>query len=86
VLAIAQEAISNVRQHAGAINLWVSLTTDVHEVRLVVEDDGTGTVAPRAGHYGLQGMRERGELVGATLEIGVRPDGGTAVTLQMSAT
>jgi signal transduction histidine kinase len=86
VLAIAQEAVSNVRQHAGAINLWVSLTTDEHEVRLVVEDDGTGSVAPRAGHYGLQGMRERAELVGATLEIGVRPDGGTAVTLRMSAT
>jgi signal transduction histidine kinase len=86
VFAIAQEAISNVRRHAHAINLWIALTTDGHEVRLVIEDDGTGAVAPCAGHYGLQGMSERAEQIDATLEIGVRPDGGTVVTLQTGAT
>lgn len=81
VLRIAQEAIANVRQHARAINLWVRLTTDAHQLRLVVEDDGIGNVAPREGHFGLVGMRERAERIDGALEVGVRPDGGTVVTL-----
>ncbi|HEU5036693.1 MAG TPA: sensor histidine kinase [Nocardioides sp.] len=81
VLRIAREAITNVDRHARAINLWVRLVRDDGRVRLVVEDDGIGAVVPRPGHFGIQGMRERAEQIGGVLEIGVRPDGGTVVTL-----
>ena len=81
VLQIAREAITNVDRHARAINLWVRLVREDGRVRLVVEDDGIGAVVPRPGHYGIQGMRERTEQIGGVLEIGVRPDGGTVVTL-----
>lgn len=85
VLRVAQEAIANVRQHARAINLWVRLTCDAHQLLLVVEDDGIGHVAPRAGHFGLSGMRERAARIGADLEIGSRRDGGTVVRLRAHA-
>ncbi|MGB0100933.1 MAG: histidine kinase [Nocardioides sp.] len=81
VLRIAQEAIANVRQHARASNVWIRLSTDSHRLRLVVEDDGIGHVAPRRGHFGLLGMHERAERIEAALGIGDRPDGGTVVTL-----
>ncbi|WP_243056357.1 sensor histidine kinase [Nocardioides sp. SR21] len=83
VLRVAQEAIANVHQHARAINVWVGLTTDVHQLLLVVEDDGIGRVAPREGHFGLSGMGERAERIGADLEIGPRRDGGTLVRLRV---
>lgn len=83
VLMVAREAITNVRRHARAVNLWVRLVSDGHRLVLAIEDDGIGTVAPRPGHFGLQGMRERADQVGAALVIGVRPDGGTVVTLAL---
>ena len=82
VFKIAQEAVNNVRRHAHASNIWVTLVSDGEHLRLVVEDDGTGIASPRAGHYGLQGMRERAEQIEAVLEIDVRPTGGLVVTLQ----
>jgi signal transduction histidine kinase len=86
LLRIAQEAIGNVDRHARAINVWVSLTTDGTDVRLVVEDDGVGGAAPRAGHYGLHTMQERAERIGAQLSLGTRPDGGTIVTIRSRTT
>ncbi len=82
LVRIAREAIGNVHRHARAVNLWVSLTTDGEEIRLVVEDDGVGRTVPRQGHYGLHTMRERAERVGADLAIEARQDGGTTVTLR----
>ncbi|MDQ4052032.1 MAG: sensor histidine kinase [Actinomycetota bacterium] len=82
VVRIAQEAIGNAHRHAQAINLWVTLTTDGTDVRLVVEDDGIGHAGAVPGHYGLHTMRERAERIAADLEIGERPDGGTVVALR----
>lgn len=79
---IAQEAICNVRKHANAVNLWVTLATQDSWLRLVIEDDGIGSPVARAGHYGLHTMRERAERIDADLTISERPDGGTAVTVQ----
>lgn len=81
LLAIGQEAVANAVRHAGCSDLWVTLTQDAAGLRMCVEDDGAGGAAPRPGHYGLQGMRERAERVGARLEIGDRPGRGTTVTL-----
>jgi signal transduction histidine kinase len=81
LLRIAQEAVGNVHKHARAINVWVSLTVNGTDVRLVVEDDGIGGASPRTGHYGLHTMRERAERIGADLEVCPRRDGGTVVAL-----
>ncbi len=79
---VAQEAIGNVRKHACAHNLWVSLKSDGSALHLEVSDDGIGDAVPRDHHWGLQTMRERAQGVGAELDVAPRPGGGTVVTLQ----
>lgn len=81
LLRVAQEAIGNVRKHAEATNLWVSLSTDASTITLRIEDDGVGNAVPRERHWGLQSMTERAERIGAHLTISPRRDGGTVVLL-----
>lgn len=81
LLRVAQEAIGNVRKHAQAENLWVTLISDGSHVTLKVEDDGIGNAAPRERHWGLQTMTERAERIGARLTVTPRPAGGTVVLL-----
>jgi signal transduction histidine kinase len=83
LLRIAQEAITNVRKHAGANNLWVSLNTNGTVAVLRVEDDGAGSAVPRNDHYGLQMMRERADRIGAELAITNRPRGGASVVVAL---
>jgi signal transduction histidine kinase len=66
LLRAAQEALSNVRKHAGASRVEVSLDGAV----LTVADDGGGfdPAAPTAG-YGLAGMRRRVEEIGGVLTV-----------------
>ncbi|HWD69369.1 MAG TPA: histidine kinase [Solirubrobacteraceae bacterium] len=71
VYRTAQEALTNVRRHAAAQRVLVSLDYLPDSTVLVVEDhapDGTPPpVAPVAGGYGLTGMRERAKLLGGEL-------------------
>jgi two-component system, NarL family, sensor histidine kinase UhpB len=81
---VAQEALTNTVRHARAQTASVALNHENGEVVLVISDDGTG-LADRslgAGH-GIEGMRERAMLVGAGLEVAVRPSGGTFVRLSV---
>ncbi len=86
VLRVAQEAIGNVRKHAHADNLWITLESDGSTLQLEVEDDGVGNAAPRDHHWGLQSMRERAELITADLDIAPRTGGGTLVSLRSPKT
>jgi signal transduction histidine kinase len=81
LMRIAQEAIGNVRRHARATHLWVSLLADDGDVRLEVADDGIGNATPRDRHWGLTTMQERARGIGAELCIEPRPGGGTIVRL-----
>ncbi|HLJ07419.1 MAG TPA: GAF domain-containing sensor histidine kinase [Acidimicrobiia bacterium] len=87
---IAQEALQNVMKHAAARRVTVRLSeTAAGGVRLVVEDDGVGFhPAERRGggpSYGLVGMRERAELVGATLQVTSAAGTGTRVEVELAA-
>lgn len=86
VLRVAQEAIGNVRKHARARNLWVTLDSDGSHLSLEVEDDGIGNAEPREQHWGLQTMRERAASLGARLDVTPRADGGTVVSLHSDTT
>jgi signal transduction histidine kinase len=86
VLRIAQEALQNVRKHAGARNVGVVTRQEDGTWVLEVRDDGRGfdigAVAARGRrNFGLQFMRERAELIGAQLDVRSRPEGGTVVRL-----
>jgi len=82
VYRVLQEALSNVARHAGTGEAIVRLAFLKQELRLEVEDHGSG-LAARAGPrgLGLVAMRERAELVGGTLTLSRPPAGGTRVTL-----
>jgi signal transduction histidine kinase len=82
LLRVAQEAIGNVRKHAHADNLWVTLVSDGTTLLLEVEDDGVGNARPRDRHWGLQSMQERAAAMEASLEVTARRGGGTIVRLQ----
>lgn len=86
VLRIAQEAIGNVRKHAQAGNLWVTLDSNGSRLELTVEDDGIGRAEPRDHHWGLLTMRERAAGMGAGLEVTPRRGGGTVVSLRSPTT
>ena len=79
---VLQEALNNVSRHSGAKEAWVRLTFLSNALALEVEDHGKGFSA-NASHQGigLVGMRERAELIGATLELLQCDGGGTAVKL-----
>jgi len=80
VYRVVQEALTNVRRHAGATECVVRLDYGPDAIRLEVVDDGAGGVVdPGRGGHGLVGMRERVGLYGGSLEAGPEPGRGFAV-------
>ncbi|WP_087100440.1 sensor histidine kinase [Nocardiopsis sp. JB363] len=82
LLRTAQEALANVRKHAGAGSARVTLAyTDVG-VALTVADDGAGFDTSRSSDgNGLANMRNRAEAVGGILDLDSEPGRGTTVRL-----
>jgi two-component system NarL family sensor kinase len=82
---IAQEALANIRKHARAKEVDLSLRADPGRVGLSIRDDGRGFVPQSSGaqdgSYGLEGMKERARLLGGTLRVRSRPGRGTTVTV-----
>jgi signal transduction histidine kinase len=91
---IVEEALHNVDRHAGATRVEASARVErrpiagaspIDALVVSITDDGRGfdVAAPRPGHFGLRGMQEQAELIGARLEIASRPGEGTRVTVEM---
>jgi signal transduction histidine kinase len=91
LLRAAQEALANVRRHAAAGRVVVTLSFLDDTAILDVQDDGRGfdparLAAPgRAseGGYGLWGMRERVEALGGTLSLESAPGEGTTLAVEL---
>jgi signal transduction histidine kinase/ligand-binding sensor domain-containing protein len=86
LLLITQEAITNALEHAAPSKIDVCLHYQPGEVSLTITDDGQGfdPAAPaEAGHFGLQGMRERAAGLG-TFSLESRPGGGTRIAVRVS--
>ncbi len=85
---VAHEAVSNVEHHARPRHLRVRWECDGAVARLTIADDGKGfkpASAVGAGSYGIQGMRERANAIGARLEIESEPFVGTVVECRLEA-
>ncbi len=87
---IAQEALQNVEKHAGASSVRLSLAAGTDGVRLAVHDNGRGfgerpddDAGRRA--YGMTGIRERAELIGARLRVDSIPGRGTTIEVVVPA-
>lgn len=88
VLHVLQEALSNVRKHANAREVWLSVQC-APRWRFEVRDDGTGFDAATAAdetHVGQRIMRERAARIGAEVRIDSAPGRGTCVVLSLPAT
>lgn len=88
LLRIVQEALTNVRKHAGASCVEIALALEDGCARVAIRDDGQGfdpaEFGGRAdGHVGLQVMRERAEEVGGTLSLRSAPGQGTEVVVRV---
>ncbi|HEU4690594.1 MAG TPA: ATP-binding protein, partial [Vicinamibacterales bacterium] len=85
IYRIGYEAIRNACLHSGGDRVEVLLTYG-HDLTLRVSDDGAGMEAElldkgKEGHFGIRGMRERAERIGARLTLSSAPGSGTVVTL-----
>jgi signal transduction histidine kinase len=85
---MAEEAMRNIERHAMASHASLTLKTiDGTHLQLSIEDDGIGfdPATPHQGHYGIIGLHEQAQLIGAHLLIDSAPGRGTTliVTLRM---
>jgi len=91
IYQIARELIRNAFNHAEAQRIEVEVRYDKSQLRLRVRDDGKGidpkvlAESNRPGHWGLPGIRERAQCVGARLEFWSQDGGGTQVELIVPA-
>jgi signal transduction histidine kinase len=81
---IGREALVNALVHSGATCIEAEIEYSPRRLRVSVRDNGRGidpqvARARRESHWGLLGMRERAEEIGANLEIWSRPGAGTEV-------
>ena len=83
LLRCAQEALANVRKHAHARQVRVSIDATDDGAGLTVTDDGVGIGTQDGNGYGLAGMAERVRLVGGTVEVGPDVSGGTTVRVAL---
>ncbi|MDQ7025372.1 MAG: GAF domain-containing sensor histidine kinase [Anaerolineae bacterium] len=83
---IAQEAINNIRQHAEATHINVSLILMPERIRLIIEDDGKGfdlANNQKVGHFGLIGLKERAKLLHGKIDIISCIGSGTVIEITL---
>ena len=77
-----QEALTNVRRHAAASSVSVTLRYRSESLEIEVADDGRGT-ADASGGNGLIGMRERATMYGGTVAVSTAPGEGFLVVVEL---
>lgn len=89
---MVQESLNNVAHHAQASQAWVEISFSPTALKVEIRDNGTGFVVPASsreftqkGHFGLLGLHERAEIIGAELCIQSKPGQGTRVSIELPA-
>jgi signal transduction histidine kinase len=88
VFRIGREALVNACRHSGARSIEVELEYGSSDLRMLIRDDGRG-IDPQVlrsgsdGHWGMAGMRERAEGIGASFKVRSRAGAGTEVELSV---
>lgn len=82
---IAQEALNNLMKHAQASLARVNLVRDLHQVQLIVQDNGCGFETKANGQpvagFGLAEMTERARILKGRMELVSQPGAGTRLTV-----
>ncbi|GAB3928869.1 sensor histidine kinase [Kribbella albertanoniae] len=80
LLRVAQEALANIRKHARATSVLITLGVSAGRVCIEIRDDGSGfSVAEPSTGFGLAAMRGRVEESGGTVQVESSPGHGTTV-------
>jgi len=87
---IAQEGLSNMQRHAKASKASLSIAYDSAQIQLNITDNGCGFDIPESpaefasnGHFGLLGIYERTELIGASVSVKTAPGSGTQIIVRL---
>lgn len=86
LIRIVQEALTNIRKHAQAHRVRLAAWENDEDLLIEVADDGRGfrpTDVVAAARFGLRGMQERAESIGAEFQVTSCPNGGTTVQLRI---
>jgi signal transduction histidine kinase len=83
VVAIANEALSNVIRHARARKVVIRIRREGDRLVLTMQDDGVGLQAGTLADYGMRNMRDRAHLLGGNLTVNGSGGKGTTVTLDV---
>jgi signal transduction histidine kinase len=86
---IVQEAVQNAARHAAPQHLIITIHASDNSLGLFVVDDGSGfdqKIIEMNGHFGVQGMQERAQLIGAELSVSSQPRQGTKIQLNFKRT
>ena len=85
LLRIVREALSNIERHAAAGAASVDIVVDAYRsVTVRISDDGRGfdPATTPGGHFGVNIMHDRAQILGGRLDVASAPGQGTTVTLQ----
>lgn len=91
IFRIVQEGLSNVRKHANASHVAISVVrTSPRMLKIIITDNGEGLRDDfdlgglgRQGHFGLLGVTERVALMGGRIDLGNLPDGGLQIQVEI---
>ncbi|MEM7348258.1 MAG: sensor histidine kinase, partial [Chloroflexota bacterium] len=84
---VAQEGLTNIQKHANATQATIQVEMLDHQAKLTVDDDGQGFDSTdlahlkNGDHFGLQGIRERVELINGSFEVNSQPNQGTRLSI-----
>lgn len=83
VFRICQEALTNIRKHSRATQVYINLVEDNEAIRLDIRDNGQGfdSGVVTSQTFGLQGIRERTRLLGGQAQIESAPAAGTHISV-----
>jgi len=80
----AQEGLTNVRRHAHASQVRITLDySAAGMVRLTVEDNGSGAAETKGGGFGLLGIRERAQILGGQVRVHSQPGQGFILEVEV---
>jgi signal transduction histidine kinase len=90
LLRIIQEALANVRQHAAATEVRITVACEGDAIHVTIADNGQGLdpaalLDRQGGHYGLRFMQERAEEVDGALQVETAPGRGVKVCVRVPA-
>jgi signal transduction histidine kinase len=88
IFRIAQEALTNIRRHAGARQIRLALRADAAWLHLEIADDGKGfrSAWVRGQHHGLAGMKHRVQMYAGEFTLDSTPGAGTRVAARFPRT